>query len=127
MKHITVAGTDHHPTVDFDPSTWVMLLGGRSIPANPQEFYEPLIIWIHEYSESPMPDSTMKIDLGYFNTGSSKKIWDVMRSLKKLSDAGKTNLVVECHFDEDDEDMEEAAEEYEELMEMKFSMHPKKD
>ena len=127
MKHITIAGTDHHPTVDFDPSTGVMLLGGRSIPANPQEFYEPLIAWILEYAEAPKPESRMKIDLEYFNTGSSKKIWDVMRTLKKLNDAGQTDLVVEWYFDEDDEDMEEAAQEYEELMEMKFSMHPKKE
>lgn len=117
-------GDLHHPTVNFNQSTGILALTGRSLPANPKEFYDPIIGWINDYLQNPHSKTTLHFELEYFNTGTSKQIWDMMKSLKNLKETGKTELVVEWCFEEDDEDMEEAAEEFEELMGMKFVKVP---
>ena len=56
----------------------------------------------------------------YFNTASSKIILDILMRLENLHNDGKTKVTVEWHHDEDDEDMQEAGEEYSEIVEVPF-------
>jgi uncharacterized protein YkuJ len=55
----------------------------------------------------------------YFNTASSKIILDILMRLEDLHNDGK-NITVEWHYEEDDEDMQEAGEEYSEIVEVPF-------
>ena len=56
----------------------------------------------------------------YFNTASSKIILDILMKLEELHEAGN-EVMIEWHYEEDDEDMQEAGEEYSEIVEVPFS------
>jgi uncharacterized protein YkuJ len=56
----------------------------------------------------------------YFNTASSKIILDILMRLETLHEDGK-NISVEWHYEEDDEDMQEAGEEYADIVEVPFT------
>ena len=51
----------------------------------------------------------------YFNTSSSKCILDVLRKLEKIHKNGKS-VVVKWFYEEDDEDMMEAGENYQRIV-----------
>jgi hypothetical protein len=53
--------------------------------------------------------------LEYFNTASSKLILDVLSALEDIKD-----MKILWYFHEDDEDMEEAGQEFSELVEIPF-------
>jgi hypothetical protein len=53
--------------------------------------------------------------LEYFNTASSKLILDVLSALEEIE-----GVTIDWYFHEDDEDMEEAGEEFSELVEIPF-------
>ena len=119
MENIAIEGTPKTPTVQFNKETGVLEIRGRSIPENSIEFYKPLIDWIDSYSKTPKSETTVNIKLEYFNTSSSKCILDVF---KKLESVGGTNMTINWYYEEDDEDMLEAGEDYQAIINIPFKM-----
>lgn len=118
MKDLSLEGSAKTPTIDFK-SAGELLIKGRSIPENSIEFYKPLIEWIESYSQSPNSATVLNVQLEYFNTSSSKCILDVF---KKLESVSGSEVSVKWYYEEDDEDMLEAGEDYEAIIDLPFEM-----
>jgi hypothetical protein len=121
MENLILEGSAKTPTVKFDAANGVLELKGRSIPENSIEFYKPLNDWIDAYGGSPKPNTIVEIKLEYFNTSSSKCILDLFKQLEKLN-SGNTEVKANWYFEEDDEDMEEAGEDYQAIIDLPFKM-----
>lgn len=121
MENINIEGSPKTPTVHFDGSSGVLEIKGRSIPENSIEFYKPLLDWIESYSQSPQGSTAVNIQLEYFNTSSSKCILDVFKKLEAVKTAG-SDIMINWHYEEDDEDMLEAGEDYEAIINIPFKM-----
>jgi len=121
MENITIEGTTKTPTVEFDGASGVMVIKGRSIPENSIDFYKPLVDWIESYSTSPKDKTVLNMRLEYFNTSSSKCILDVFKKLELIKKAGK-EVQIQWHYEEDDEDMLEAGEDYDAIIDIDFDM-----
>jgi len=121
MEPIIIEGTPKTPTVHFDAGQGVFKLEGRSIPENSVEFYKPLVDWLDQYKEKPLPKTTVEVKLEYFNTSSSKCILDVFKKLEMIHKA-KNDVEIKWYYEEDDEDMLEAGEDYESIIRVPFEM-----
>lgn len=118
MEDIKIEGTPKTPGVNFS-AAGKLELSGRSIPENSIEFYKPLLDWIENYSSSPQSSTEVDIKLEYFNTSSSKCILDVF---KKLEGVNGSNMTINWYYEEDDEDMLEAGEDYQAIINIPFKM-----
>ncbi len=107
--------------VKFDGKTGVIEIKGRSIPENSIEFYKPLVDWLEEYAKKPPEKTQVNVQLEYFNTSSSKCILDVFKKLEAIHKA-KHEVVINWFYEEDDEDMLEAGEDYESIIRVPFKM-----
>jgi len=121
MEIINEEGTPKTPTIKYDDQLATLLLAGRSIPENAIDFYKPLLDWLDGYANGSNPGLTLNVKLEYFNTSSSKCILDVFKKLEGLSKAGK-QVAVKWHYEEDDEDMLEAGEDYDAIIDIDFEM-----
>jgi len=121
MEPITIEGTAKTPTVKFDAQTGIMEIKGRSIPENSIEFYKPLVDWLDEYSKGAKDLTQVNIQLEYFNTSSSKCILDVFKKLEAIH-KGNNEVIINWYYEEDDEDMLEAGEDYESIIRVPFKM-----
>ncbi|MCB0792990.1 MAG: DUF1987 domain-containing protein [Flavobacteriales bacterium] len=121
MSPLHIEGTTKTPQVDLDPTSGKLDLRGRSIPENSIEFYKPLINWVDEYARTAQPRTLMHVQLEYFNTSSSKCILDLFKKLEAIRSNGK-DVVVHWHYEEDDEDMLEAGEDYQAIINIPFKM-----
>ena len=121
MENLNLEGSAKTPTVKFDAENGVLELKGRSIPENSIEFYKPLNDWIDNYGENPKTNTIVDIKLEYFNTSSSKCILDLFKQLEKLNNKD-TDVKINWYFEEDDEDMEEAGEDYQAIIDLPFKM-----
>jgi len=121
MDPIVIEGTSKTPSVNFNASTGVLELKGRSIPENSIEFYKPLIEWIEKYGATPQAKTVVNVQLEYFNTSSSKCILDVFKRLEAIANNGH-DVVINWHYEEDDEDMLEAGEDYQSIIKVPFKM-----
>lgn len=121
MESINIEGTSKTPTVKFDANEGIFEIKGRSIPENSVEFYKPITEWLELYKDSPLPKTSVDIRLEYFNTSSSKCILDIFKKLEVLCKA-KHDVEINWYYEEDDEDMLEAGEDYESIIRVPFNM-----
>jgi len=121
MESISIEGTTKTPAISFNADTGVIEIKGRSIPENSIEFYRPLVEWLEEYGNEPKEQTTVNIQLEYFNTSSSKCILDVFKKLESIKKQ-RNNVVINWYYEEDDEDMLEAGEDYESIIRIPFKM-----
>jgi len=122
MEPILIEGTPKTPTIEFDAATGKLEIKGRSIPENSIEFYKPMVDWLEKYGDSPASSTEVNIQLEYFNTSSSKCILDVFKKLEHISKQGKSEVIINWYYEEDDEDMLEAGEDYQSIMHIPFKM-----
>ena len=122
METLLIEGSAKTPTIKFDAEQGIIEIKGRSIPENSIEFYKPLIDWLEKYSSKPKTDTIVNIQLEYFNTSSSKCILDVFKKLESINKGGQSQVVINWHYEEDDEDMLEAGEDYQAIINVPFKM-----
>ncbi|MFN8256385.1 MAG: DUF1987 domain-containing protein [Bacteroidales bacterium] len=119
MQAIKIKGSDDTPNVILDKENGIFEISGRSLPEDVAAFYEPILDWLEAYAEDPLEKTVFNFKLEYFNTASSKLLLDVLLKLEDMYDDGK-DVLVRWHYPDDDEDMEEAGEEYADIVEVPF-------
>jgi hypothetical protein len=122
MDSINIEGTPKTPTISFDAGSGVIEIKGRSIPENSIEFYKPLVDWLDKFSEVAKGTVNVNIQLEYFNTSSSKCILDVFKKLENLQNKNNAEVIINWYYEEDDEDMLEAGEDYQSILKIPFNM-----
>lgn len=115
MEILNLEGTEDTPKIILDKKNGIFEISGRSLPEDSAEFYRPVLEWINKYSGEPNGTTDFVFKLEYFNTASSKLILDVLSSLEEIK-----GMKIHWYFHEDDEDMEEAGQEFSELVEIPF-------
>jgi hypothetical protein len=123
METIKIQGTEDTPKVILDKDNEVMEISGRSLPEDVASFYDPILTWLDEYAEGPNGKTIFNFKLVYFNTASSKLLLDVLMKLEEIHEAGN-DVLIKWHYPEDDEDMEEAGEEYADIVDVPFEQVP---
>lgn len=119
MEIIKLQGTDDTPSITLDKAAGIFEFSGRSLPEDVNAFYEPVLDWLSEYGESPNDQTIVTFKLVYFNTASSKLILDILLKFEEITENG-ADVLIKWYFPEDDEDMEEAGEEYADIVEVPF-------
>jgi hypothetical protein len=123
METLSLQGSPKTPTVEMNAESGVIEIKGRSIPENSIDFYRPIVDWLDKYSESPANETVVNIQLEYFNTSSSKCILDVFKKLETVyKKNGEKGVVINWYYEEDDEDMLEAGEDYQSILKIPFKM-----
>jgi hypothetical protein len=115
MEIINLEGTEDTPKILLDKGNGIFEISGRSLPEDSAEFYQPVLDWIDTYKQDPNAETLFTFKLEYFNTASSKLILDVLSALEDIE-----GTTIHWYFHEDDEDMEEAGEEFSELVDIPF-------
>lgn len=121
MEAIAIEGTPKTPTVNFDTDKGFLEIKGRSIPENSIEFYKPIVDLLEKYATKPQAATNVNIQLEYFNTSSSKCILDVFKKLEGINKNG-SKVMINWYYEEDDEDMLEAGEDYQAIINVPFKM-----
>ncbi|MBI4930308.1 MAG: DUF1987 domain-containing protein [Bacteroidetes bacterium] len=121
MEKINIESTPKTPSINFDFEKGFLEIKGRSIPENSIEFYKPIVESLEKYGSTPNDVTTVNIQLEYFNTSSSKCILDVFKKLESIHKGGN-QLVINWYYEQDDEDMLEAGEDYQAIINVPFKM-----
>lgn len=122
MEKFSADLTPKTPFVDFEPSTGTFEMRGKSIPENTMGFYKPIWEWLEKYFQSPAKTTTLNIQLDYFNTSSAKCVVDLFKKLEAFSKKANTEVVINWMYNEDDEDMFEAGEDYKTIIKVPFNL-----
>lgn len=120
MRNLTLDSSGKTPYVSFN-TDGVIELSGRSIPENAVDFYKPLYDWLDEFSKNPSTEIKVNIRLEYFNTSSSKCLLDVFKKVEFIFKETGCKVSVNWYYEEGDEDMLEAGEDYDIIISIPFN------
>jgi len=121
MQELNIEATTKTPSVHGSPSGRLEL-AGKSIPENSVDFYKPVYDWLDAYVAGPADRTAVVIRLEYFNTSSSKCLLDLFRKLEPLQQSGRSAVTVYWHYEEADEDMMEAGDDYRTIVKLEFEL-----
>ena len=121
MESLILEPSNLTPSIKFDAAAGKLELKGRSIPENSLEFYQPVYDWLDAYIEKPQSKTIVHVQFDYFNTSSSKCILDILKRIDKIDQNGE-DVLIKWYYDENDEDMMEAGEDYSDLLEAPFEL-----
>ena len=79
---------------------------GRSLPENAKEIYNPVFEWMNTYKSKPAKSTDINFKLEYFNTTSSKMIFEVLKIAESMiKDGHQVNL--NWYYEKDDPDLKD--------------------
>lgn len=128
MEIYSIESTENTPQLELNHNDHTLLFKGDSRPENVQQFYAPVLTWLEDYAKhvyflkdlnNASIDLQCNFKFEYFNSSSAKYIMDIITALSKLESG--VNLIINWHYEEMDEDMQEAGEEFEDMMGVKFN------
>ena len=120
MEKVFIEPTRTTPLINFDPDEGILEMKGRSSPENSIQFYQRVLDNLDEYAASEGLEFTANIAFEYFNTSSSKCLFDIFKRLSKIENSGK-KITINWYYEEGDDDMMEAGEDYSDLLDLDFN------
>jgi hypothetical protein len=129
MEILSIEGSAVNPNVLFNPDERYLEISGYSRPENARDFYMALIQWIDEYKVSIVKNLEANTSSGivvinfkfiYFNSSSAKFINDILMVFKEMQNS---NIPIEVNwfYDQDDDELREAGEEFSDMSNIPFN------
>jgi hypothetical protein len=126
MKILSYQPQGYLPGIILDKESGKFEISGKTCPEDAIEFYDPVLKWLDEYAKDPLNETIFDFRLTYFNTVSSKIIMMIMIRLEELAEEDN-KVKVRWFYPEDDEDLEEAGHDFEDMVELSFEFIPYDD
>lgn len=136
MDALILEPTENTPKVALDHTKDHFEIAGESRPEDVRKFYDPIIDWLDKFdaylywlgeNSSEKKKILFTFRFEYFNSSSAKYIMDIMTKLSDIQDNCKNAKIDICwNYDEPDEDMLEAGEEFKNITNLPFTFVPVK-
>ena len=125
MQNLYIAPTPSSPEVDFQFDRHALSLRGESYPENAAAFYGDILAQLREYLEQQSGQAIeVHIALAYFNSSSTKMLFNLIGALSSAAEAGNTVALSWYHDEEDDTILEFGQELSEDFPAIDFSCCP---
>ncbi len=121
MNDFFVKKTYNTPEVELLPAEGILRIEGRSIPEDPGDFYSEIIEKLEEYYQNPLPLTRLEIKLEYINSGSSKYMLELLRTVKRNFENGK-DCIVNWFYEEEDESIQELGQHFQNTIQVPFKL-----
>jgi hypothetical protein len=119
MELLRIEKQKKTPLIELDPVKGMLTIEGRSIPEDPESFYNIVYSSMIEYYKSPRKLTTFNFQFEYINSGSSKFILKFFHLIKKQHDEGH-ECVVNWYYEEDDENILDLGQHYKNTFRLPF-------
>ncbi len=127
MENLYIAPTPSSPEVDFQFDRHTLSLRGESYPENAAAFYGEVLKQLQNYlSQQHQQRIEVNIALAYFNSSSTKMLFNLIDTLHAAVEAGN-QVTLNWFYDEEDDTIFEFGQELsEDFPAIGFANHPVK-
>ena len=120
MNILNLSPTRITPEVLINTEDHILIMKGRSSPENSVAFYDQVKRGIKNYFENEQ-HLEVHFMFEYFNTSSSKSIFEIIKLLKRYTTMRKS-VTFNWVFESYDDDMMETGEDYADLLDVDMNM-----
>lgn len=108
LTEYTYIGDYKNPTIKLG-TNGEFEFSGRSLPENSKNIYLPVIDWLNKYKNAPQISTVLNFKLEYFNTSSSKMLFEIFKILEEIN-KNKFKTTINWYHEKEDEDFKIEAE-----------------
>ena len=113
MEKISIEATDRTPAVIFDFESGVFSFKGESYPEDASAFFGPLHKAMDDFLEGSFEGQIVfDVQFEYFNSSSAKVLMNLFQLLEDAAESKGKNTVINWHYNEDDDTMQEFGEDF---------------
>lgn len=105
-RDLNIAATPTSFGIEFLFKEGLLRFSGNSYPENAVDFFQPLLNWVVDYLQVPRQQTLVEYRVNYFNTSSSKYLFQIMELINAFHQKGNTVNVVWVSNEENDEMLE---------------------
>lgn len=120
MKGFFVRSSRVTPSIYFNPKKHLLDIRGKCSPENPIDFYNLIQLNIDQFAKKSNRKLTINLAYSYFNTSSSKCIFNLLKKLDALQRMG-IKVDVNWFYEAFDDDMKESGMDLASFFNMKFN------
>lgn len=110
IEKLYIEATTTTPRIVLDKEGEKFLISGRSLPEDTENAYAVVMDWLERYKSEPNPETSLTVNLDYYNSSSLRKIADIMLMLKEIGESSGTAVSVKWYYEEGDDSSMENAE-----------------
>jgi hypothetical protein len=114
MENLEIHATTDTPHV-FCDSEGEILMTGRSLPEDPLKVFDQIFKWAEEFNK---PNLLINFKLEYFNTASSKQIFNLIKIF--VENPYVKDIQIKWYYEEGDYDSKETGEHFSHLFKIPF-------
>lgn len=126
MSVLEIPAKEAAPYVRFDEENGTLQIKGKSYDDDVVMLFNMLRSKLKAFGGNKPEKLDVNIYLKYFNTSSSKCLFDLLSDLKDIDNNG-TQLNIVWNFVEGDEEMGEEIEDFRDSLDMEFDIEPLPD
>jgi hypothetical protein len=119
MDVLSLKGTSQYPEILLDGQSGQLHFSGNSLPEDARGFFEPIMDWINNYIEAPREVTTISFRMIYYNTPSSKIIFQILKRFETIHNK-LSRVKIIWYYPDDDIDMKYAGSDYSENIKIPF-------
>lgn len=121
LHTIDVLEQEYTPSISFNERDSSLFISGTSMPDDTKLFYTPVLDWMDHFLEQDQTDLKLNLifKLDYFNTSSSKMIYELLAKVEKKKNKFKSLKII-WYYDVVNEAMLESGKHFEELVSLPF-------
>lgn len=117
---IEIESTERSPKVTLSNIENRIEIEGVSMINHPLNFYKPVFYWLEKLKETSPPFLSLHINLSFFNTYTSKIILKIFQKALDF-ESKECKVKFYWHYEEDDEELKEAGEQYSSIISRQFT------
>lgn len=117
LTDFIMEGSRIRPAARFSKTEGTLSLKGRSLLESAEEVFDKMNQWYEEYTKDPQKETTLNIELEYFNSSTAKALIRFLMISKKLGDSSKLTI----NFYYDDENVLEYGRDFSEVLDIPFN------
>lgn len=119
MEKLELQATAKTPYILLNSESGKMIIQGRSIPDDAEDFWQPILQWFYAYATDPNSLTIFIFDMEYFNISSSKAILFLLHRMNDLMEQGK-EVKIEWRYSKGDDEMLETGNDYSCMVDIPF-------
>ncbi|GAA5028163.1 hypothetical protein GCM10011506_15230 [Marivirga lumbricoides] len=127
MSVLEIPAKEAAPYVKFDEGNALLVIKGKSYDDDIVMLFSMIRSKIKAFGKTSPSKLDVNIFLKYFNTSSSKCLFDLLSDLKDVQESAGLDLKMVWNFVEGDEEMEEEILDFRESLDMDFDIIPLED
>lgn len=123
MEPLHIAATPSTPEMNLDASTGTIMIKGVSDEEDALGFYFPAIQWLDNYQHHSAKETTLSIQLKYFNTASAKALYEIIKRVAEVRKGGH-KATVYWYYDQQDPILKDDIEHFCDIVNIPIELKP---